>query len=272
MNNIKELPIGIFDSGVGGLTVVKELQAQLPGEAFIYLGDTARYPYGPRSPEIIKQFALECSSYLLKQPLKVLIIACNTASANAVGLLRKNFTLPIIEVITPGAQLAAESTRIGKVGIIGTTATIQSSAYIKALLKFDPRLKTFSQACPLFVALAEEGWISGEVPKLITQHYLKDLIRAQIDTLIMGCTHYPLLKAVIGETMGKEVQLIDSAYATVNVLKKYLKENGLLSDRIGPLPNKYYVTDAPDRFARVGSHFLNKELNDVQKIFIDKQS
>ncbi|MBN2542905.1 glutamate racemase [bacterium] len=262
----ENLPIGVFDSGVGGLTVVKEIYRKLPNEIIIYLGDTARYPYGPRSPEIIRKFATQLTNYLLKQKVKIIIIACNTASAVAVDSLNGGCGIPLIDVIKPGASAAVSSTKNGKIGIIGTTATVNSKAYENAIIKLNPQIQTYSRACPLFVPLAEEGWTTGNVVSLVAEEYLQVFKNTNIDTLILGCTHYPLLRGIIQETVGGEVKLIDSATATVDRLVEYLHRNGLQRSSNEPGRDFFYVTDAPQRFAEVGSSFLERRIEEVQKI------
>ncbi|KPJ65140.1 glutamate racemase, partial [candidate division WOR-1 bacterium DG_54_3] len=207
-------PIGIFDSGVGGLTVAKKIFQLLPKEDVIYFGDTARYPYGPRSKEIVKKLSVQNINFLLNQKVKLIVVACNTASALALDDLEEYHEMPMIGVIKPGASAAVKATRIGRIGVIGTLGTISSEAYQKAIYEIDPQKKVYSAACPLFVALAEEGYINKEATYLIAQTYLAPLIKRKVDTLVLGCTHYPLLKKVVSKTMGKEVKLIDSAEET----------------------------------------------------------
>lgn len=273
-------PIGIFDSGVGGLTVAKKIFQLLPKEDVIYFGDTARYPYGPRSKEIVKKLSVQNMNFLLSQQVKLIVVACNTASALALDDLEGYQEVPMIGVIKPGASAAVKATRIGRIGVIGTLGTISSEAYQKAIHKIDPQKKVYSVACPLFVALAEEGYINKEATHLIAQTYLAPLIKRKVDTLVLGCTHYPLLKKVISKTMGKEVKLIDSAEETAVEVERVLTEKGLLK-RINKIPfRKFYVSDIPDRFVEVGERFLSEgspasgggkdKITEVERIDIEK--
>ncbi|MFQ6003167.1 MAG: glutamate racemase [Candidatus Zixiibacteriota bacterium] len=269
-------PIGIFDSGVGGLTVAKRIFRLLPKEDVIYFGDTARYPYGPRSEEIVKKFSGQNINFLLSRKVKFIVVACNTASALALDDLvpwihRKKYQkIPMIGVIKPGAFASVQATKNGKIGVIGTLGTISSGAYQKAIHKIDPRMKVYSVACPLFVALAEEGYINKEATYLIAQEYLEPLIKRKVDTLVLGCTHYPLLKKVISKIMGKEVKLIDSAEKTAMEVKRVLAQKGLLK-RANKMPfRKFFVSDVPDRFVEVGERFLKDKITEVKRIDIEK--
>lgn len=285
-----QAPIGIFDSGVGGLTVAKKIFQILPKEDVIYFGDTARYPYGPRSKESVKKFSLQNINFLLSQKVKCIVVACNTASALALDDLEKDHKIPMIGVVKPGALAAAKATRNGKIGVIGTLGTISSGAYKKAIHEIDPQKKVYSVACPLFVALAEEGYIDKKATHLIAQEYLGPLIKKKVDTLVLGCTHYPLLKKVISKTMGKEVKLIDSAEEAAIEVKKALSQKGLLkrvnlktqnSGKSGKTPfRRFYVSDVPDRFVEVGERFLSEgspafgggkdKITQVERIDIEK--
>ncbi|MCK4385293.1 MAG: glutamate racemase [candidate division Zixibacteria bacterium] len=282
-----QAPIGIFDSGVGGLTVAKRIFQLLPNEDVIYFGDTARYPYGPRSKEIIKKFSAQNINFLLSQKVKFIVVACNTASALALNDLEEHQKIPMIGVIKPGASASVKATKNGRIGVIGTLGTISSGAYQKAIHKIDPQKKVYSVACPLFVALAEEGYINKEATYLIAQGYLEPLIKSKVDTLVLGCTHYPLLKKVISKIMGKEVKLIDSAEKTAMEVKKVLAEKGLLkkanlkTQKSGKTPfRKFFVSDIPDRFVEVGERFLSEgspafgggkdKITEVKRIDIEK--
>jgi glutamate racemase len=248
--------IGIFDSGVGGLTVLKELVAALPQEHTIYLGDTARVPYGIRSPETVTRYSFENTQFLLAQEIKMLVVACNTASAISLGAVKKEFPLPVIGVLEPGARAAVASTRARRIGIIGTEATVASGAYEKAIHVLAPEIKVFSYACPLFVPLVEEGWFDNEVTELAARRYLEPLRASGIDTLVLGCTHYPLLKKVIGRVIGEGIALIDSATETAKEVADVLgKLRWERSDR-GDAVRRYFVTDSPARFERIGKLFL----------------
>ncbi len=263
---MRDSPIGVFDSGVGGLTVVKELIKELPKEDIIYFGDTARVPYGTKSPSTVKRYSIENTLFLLKFNVKLLVIACNTSSAIGLSLLQKFFSIPIIGVIKPGAKAAIRSTRNSRVGVIGTHATISSGAYEREIKHLNNNVKVLGQSCPLFVPLVEEGWIKDEIAKSVAVKYLAPLKKKKIDTLILGCTHYPLLRPIIQDVMGKDVKLVDSAEETAKEAKDLLEECGLKSDskRKGSL--KFYISDEPDKFALVGKRFLGRNVGSVEKI------
>ncbi|MEW5746656.1 MAG: glutamate racemase [Nitrospirota bacterium] len=258
-------PIGIFDSGIGGLTVLKEISRILPQERIIYLGDTARVPYGIRSPETVTRYSFECSGFLIQQEIKLLVVACNTVSAISLASIRENVSIPVIGVIEPGARAAAAATRSGKIGIIGTETTIRSSAYVKAIQALDKDLEAFGMACPLFVPLVEEGWTDGPIARMVVEKYLSGMVDKEVDTLVLGCTHYPLLKGVIQEVMG-EVRLIDSAVETALVVQRMLADTDLLGPSGDPAPTRFFVTDSPDKFIAVGERFLQKRIEDIDKI------
>ena len=263
-------PIGIFDSGVGGLTVAKKIFQLLPNENVIYFGDTGRYPYGPRSKGIVKRFSFQNVNFLLRQKVKFIVVACNTASAFALEELRKNYDIPLIGVVEPGATAAIKATRNGKIGVIGTVGTIDSKAYQKAIHRQAPQLKVYSIPCPLFVSLAEEGYLNQKATHLIAKEYLSPLTNKQVDTLVLGCTHYPLLKKVISRIMGRKVKLIDSAEETAREVKNLLKHHRLLRNSVGKSFRKFYVSDVPDRFVEVGERFLKDRVTKVKRIDIDK--
>lgn len=251
--------IGIFDSGIGGLTVLKEIVSRLPHENTIYLGDTARVPYGIRSPETVTRYSFENTRFLLSQEIKVLVVACNTASAVSLDAVKNAFPIPVIGVIEPGARAAARATRSGKIGVIGTEATIGSRAYERAINNLDPAIEVHSLACPLFVPLVEEGWTDNDVAELVAMKYLAGLRRQGIDTLVLGCTHYPLLKPVINRVMGPEIVLIDSATETAMEVEGLLDKLGLRRQGQEGVARRYYVTDAPHRFERIGKLFLGDD-------------
>ncbi len=253
-------PIGIFDSGIGGLTVAKEIIKQLPNESIIYIGDTARVPYGPRSKEIVTKFALEMVDFLLKRKVKCLVVACNTISATCLYEIEKLSKIPVIGVVKPAVKKAVKVTRNKKIGVIGTQGTIKSKAYENEIKNLDPRIQVFSVGCPLFVPLAEEGLHKHEATKLVAEDYLEGLVENNIDTLILGCTHYPLLYETIAETIGKKVNLVDSAQPTTEELKKMLEEKAFLSDG-NNLQYEFFVTDAPDRVLEVAGRFFGSKLN-----------
>ncbi len=252
--------IGIFDSGVGGLTVLKEIVAKLPDENIIYLGDTARVPYGIRSPETVTRYCFENTSFLLTQEIKLLVIACNTATAVSLEAVKKEFPLPVIGVLEPGARAAAAATKSRVVGIIGTEATIGSGAYERAIKRLAPDIQVVSIACPLFVPLVEEGWTDNDVALLVAEKYLAPFRDAGIDTLVLGCTHYPLLKAAISHAIGPQIRLIDSATETAKEVESILLKLKWRGSGRGEGIRKYFVTDTPQRFEMIGKRFLGDTL------------
>jgi glutamate racemase len=259
-------PIGVFDSGIGGLTVVRELMRQLPDESIIYFGDTARVPYGPKSPDTVLRYSREIVSLLDAQGVKAIVIACNTATAHALPALRRELSLPIIGVIEPGARAAAAATKSGRVGVIGTAGTIKSGAYETEIKRILPDAFVFSQACPLFVPLAEEGWTEDEATMLIAERYLTPVAEARTDTLVLGCTHYPLLKGAIGRVVGREVRLIDSAEETARQTAEILRSKNLQASEKGNARYRFIASDAPETFLRVGSRFLGSAIDRVETI------
>lgn len=263
--NSNKRPIGVFDSGVGGLTVVKELMHHLPNEDIVYFGDTARVPYGSKSKQTIVRFSVENALFLLRYNVKMIVVACNTASSVAIGVLRKNFKVPVIGVIAPGAIEAASLTSNKKVGVIGTSTTIRSSSYKKELLKSDSSIKVFSKSCPLFVPLAEEGWLNKKITTDIIKEYLSSFKSKGIDTLILGCTHYPLLKKAITKTMGKRIRLIDSAAATAKAIGKLLVQKNIATEAKSKAKLRFFISDEPDQFKSIGEKFLGRKLKHVKK-------
>ena len=264
-------PIGIFDSGVGGLTVYREIRSALPQEDILYLGDTARVPYGIRSPQTVLKYATANTNFLKQQNIKLLIIACNTASAVAMQTLSKIYhDIPIIDVVQPGARRAAAVTRNRRIGVIGTEATIRSSAYEQAIQHIDHTIKVFGRACPLFVPLAEEGWYSCDDPiaMLTAQRYLAFFHGMNIDTLVLGCTHYPILKEVIQATLGEKIELVDSAEETARETVAVLEHFGLRRRNGTGGADTFFVTDVPTRFIETGSRFLGRELRNVHLVDI----
>jgi len=267
---VLERAIGIFDSGVGGLTVLKALLQVLPGEQLFYLGDTARVPYGTKSPGTVLRYAQEAAEFLVQQRVKMLVVACNTASAVAVDVLEQRFSLPVVGVIEPGARKAAFVTKNRRVGVIGTEGTIRSGAYSRAICAVDAEIEVFSAACPLFVPLVEEGWAEHKVATLAAREYLAPLIAQNIDTLVLGCTHYPLLKKTLQRILGPQVQLIDSAAETAHLVAGLLGERNVLRSS-DALPHRYFVTDESTRFKRVGGAFVGAELHDVTQIDLESE-
>ncbi len=258
--------IGVFDSGVGGLTVVKELMRLLPNENIVYFGDTARVPYGIKSKETIIKFSLENILFLLKQDVKTIVIACNTSSSAALPILKRHFKIPIIGVIGPGAKEAIYATRNNRIGVIATKATINSHAYEHEIKRLNPNIKVFNQACPLLVPLAEEGWAHRKETYDIANFYLAPFKKAGIDTLILGCTHYPLLKDVFRKVLGDSVRLIDSALQVAYETKEILATEGLLSSKKGQSKYLFYVSDELQQFKKVAKNFLGKNIDNLRKV------
>ncbi|MCD4812538.1 glutamate racemase [bacterium] len=260
--------IGIFDSGVGGLTVVKAIRKKLPKEDLIYLGDTARTPYGSKAGETVVRFTRQCIRYLMQHKIKALVVACNTASAYTLPMLRRNFKIPIIGVIQPGAHAAVASCIQGPIGVIGTKATVKSNAYTESIQRLNHKCRVVSQSCPLLVPLVEEGWLDGPIPKNIIKTYLSPMLRKEIRSLILGCTHYPALKPVLQKVCGKRVRIIDSAEEVAKALEIILDAKGLRNMRETSGKQKYLVTDIPEQFIRVGSTILGRPISNVQRIAV----
>ncbi|HEV7214835.1 MAG TPA: glutamate racemase [Chloroflexota bacterium] len=253
-------PIGVFDSGLGGLTVVRQLMHDLPHEQIVYLGDTARVPYGSRSPEIVRKFARQDAYFLAGRNVKYIVIACNTASAQAEPDLVQRLAIPVMGVIEPGADAAVAATRNGSIGVIGTLGTIASGAYQRAITARRPQTQIVAQACPLFVPLAEEGAQESEAASLIARDYLLPLLERAVDSLILGCTHYPILASVIAKTVGLDVQLIDPGIALAQALAGDLAARGLRAEGDRPAPHQYYVTDRSVHFQELAERFLGSSL------------
>jgi glutamate racemase len=262
---MKNRPIGIFDSGVGGLTVVKQIFKRLPNESIIYLGDTARVPYGTKSPETIKKYSVENSDFLLKHNVKLIVVACNTASSTSMEELIKHVRVPVVGVIKPGARKAVEVTRNNKIGVIGTYTTIRSKAYVKEIKNISPQIDVVSKPCPLFVPLVEEGWLREKATFAIAEKYLASLRNKGIDTLVLGCTHYPLLKQVIAKVMGKKVKIIDSASSVADEVYTILMSMGELSKGNKKPRHKFFATDAVEHFVRIGEKFLGTKINKAER-------
>jgi len=261
-----EFPIGVFDSGIGGLTVARALMRHLPHENILYFGDTARVPYGVKSADTIVQYAVQIVDFLLERQVKLLIVACNTMAAVAASAIRARSPVPVLDVIEVGAQVAAQSTHNRRVGVIGTLATIHSGAYNVAIHGHDPTIAIHSQACPLFVPLVEEGWLDHPVTLLTAQEYLAPVLSQGIDTLVLGCTHYPLLQPLLEGVAGNGVQLIDSAAATAARAGTLLTQLGLRNPGSATPEHQFYVTDVPQRFQSVGERFLGKVLGHIQLV------
>jgi len=261
-----DAPIGVFDSGIGGLTVVRELIRQLPNESIIYFGDTARVPYGPKSPDTVLRYSREIVDFLKGEGVKTVVVACNTATAHALPALREENELPIVGVIEPGSRAAARATRSKSVGVIGTQGTINSRAYERAITAAAPDAQITALACPLFVPLVEEGWLDTKVTRLVAEEYLEPFNKTHVDTLVLGCTHYPLLKSVIGSVVGRDVRLIDSAEETAAETAVTLKEAGLAHAETNSARYRFIASDAPEQFLRVGGRFLGSSIDRVETV------
>ena len=270
MSNDKTNPIGIFDSGIGGLTVVKKIDKYLPNENNIYFGDTARVPYGAKSNSTVIEYSIQDAQFLVNQNIKLLIVACNTASSVALNALKEKFDIPIIGMIEPGAQMALEKSKSGKIGVIGTYATINNKAYSNEIKKLDASAKVFEKACPLFVPLAEEGWTDHKATYAVAEEYFGELKEHKIDTLILGCTHYPILIKAIQDVIGHDVALIDSGTAAARQVKKYLTENNYQNDSGKKSSDKFFVSDVPTKFIEVAQRFLGREINEISKIDLEE--
>jgi glutamate racemase len=257
-------PVGIFDSGIGGLTVAHAVMQQLPHESVTYFGDTARVPYGPKSPDTVRRYSREIASFLVDQGVKTLVVACNTATAHALPTLRESLTIPVLGVIDPGARAAVRATRNGHVGVIGTAGTIKSGAYERALRALEPSLRVTVRACPLFVPLVEEGWVDHEATRLVAREYLAPLLREEVDTLVLGCTHYPLLKQVIADVLGADVALIDSAEETARETAAVLKEERLTATAGTTGSHRFIASDDPLMFLQLGQRFLGDAIESVE--------
>lgn len=264
--------IGLFDSGVGGLTVLREIMHSIPQEDTLYFGDTARVPYGTKSPETVTRYACEIASFLMKRDIKLLVVACNTASAVALPTLKRLLTIPVVGVIAPGALRATQVTRSGNIGVIGTAGTVRSGAYTREIKRLKPDAEVVARACPLFVPLAEEGWTDNQVARLTAQTYLQEFKESGVDTLVLGCTHYPLLKSLIADVMGPEVMLVDSAEETARTVAAILADKKLLRTAPENGRHSYFVTDIPAGFVKVGNRFLGGKLGDVFQVSLDEEA
>ncbi len=263
---IADRAIGVFDSGIGGLTVLKALAELMPNEDFIYLGDTARLPYGTKSAEVIRRYSRENTEFLLAKGIKVLVVACNTSSAVALDDIARQTSVPVIGVIEPGARAAVKLSRSGKIGVIGTEATIGSGAYTATIRRMRPRAEIYTRACPLLVPLVEEGYLDNQIAEQVVAHYLGSLKSSGIDTLLLGCTHYPLLRDIIQRVLGDRVRIVDSATTTAAAVRDLLAAQrlGRKAGRGGT--SSFFVTEAPDRFVRVGRRFLGPQVESAVRI------
>ena len=266
MQTDSQQPIGVFDSGIGGLTVVRALMERLPFENIVYFGDTARVPYGVKSVETIAHYTTQIAQFLLEKNVKLLIIACNTMAAVAAQTVRDMSPVPVLDVIEAGAWAAVEASKTQQIGVIGTPTTVNSNTYARAIHSLTPHARIYSQACPLFVPLVEEGWLDHEVTRLTALEYLKPVIAEHIDTLVLGCTHYPLIKPLLQEVMGGEVKLVDSAEAMANRTAALLTELHLANTRHTPPNYEYYVTDVPVKFQTIGERFLGRSLSHLHVV------
>lgn len=262
-------PIGIFDSGIGGLTVVKEVMDLLPNENIVYFGDTARVPYGTKSRAVVTKYAFQCINFLLEKDVKAIVIACNTASAASLGDAQAAYDMPIIGVVEPGALTVCKQTKTKEIAIIGTEGTVGSGAYEQAINQIDNTVRIFLKACPMFVPIAEEGWQNTDIARLTTERYLGSLLRENIDALVMACTHYPLLEKTIQGVVGNKIKLINPAYETARALQAMLgKEDLKAIEQKGTC--QYFVSDNPSKFKKVGESFLQKPIIKVEKIEIER--
>jgi glutamate racemase len=259
-------PIGVFDSGIGGLTVAREIMRRLPHESLIYFGDTARVPYGNKSPDTVRRYSREIMDLLLGRGVKLVVVACNTASAHALEDLRSKGPVPVIGVVEPGARAAVAATLTGSIGVIGTAGTIRSGAYERAIRALRPAARVTQQACPLFVPLVEEGWLDRPATRLVAHEYLDALTKDGIDTLVLGCTHYPLLKPLLAEVMGKDIRLIDSAEATAQTVADKLDADGLRAPEDSRGTCHFIVSDAPGQFEKIGAGFLGEPVRDIELV------
>jgi glutamate racemase len=265
---VNPAPIGIFDSGLGGLTVAHAIIEGLPSEATVYFGDTARVPYGPKSAETVRRYSLEIMEWLLGQGVKAVVIACNTSTAHGLEVLQSASPVPVIGVIEPGARAAVAASGGRPIGVIGTAGTIQSGAYERAIRRLAPGMEVFSRACPLFVPLVEEGWLDHPATRVVATEYLAPLLEAGVGTVVLGCTHYPLLKPLLERVLGPQVNLIDGAQETARTVAETLIQRGLEAPhrRPGGAIHRFAVSDDPDRFLAVGARFLGERLSAAEVV------
>jgi glutamate racemase len=267
----RDAAIGVFDSGIGGLTVLRAIQRALPQERYVYLGDTARLPYGAKSAETVTRYAIQATRSLMRYDVKMVVIACNTATAVALPVVRAALDpVPVIGVVDPGAKAAVAASATGRIGVLATEGTVRGGAYVRAIHALKPTALVAQTPCPLFVALAEEGWTEGDVPRLAAERYVRPLVvQEKVDTLVLGCTHFPLLASAIAAAAGPGVTLVDSAETTAAEVRSALSSRGLLSDDASPGGVKFLATDAPGRFARVGAAFLGQSISESDVDLID---
>lgn len=259
-------PIGVFDSGIGGLTVAREIMRQLPGERIVYFGDTARVPYGPKSPDTVRRYSLEIAEFLLAQGVKAIVVACNTATAHALEVLRAGCPVPVVGVVEPGARAAVAASTGHRIGVIGTVGTVRSGAYERAIRALAPDADVQARPCPLFVALVEEGWLAHPATRLIADEYLAPMRAHGVDSLVLGCTHYPLLKPLLADVMGGDVRLIDSAEETAAETGRVLTARGIRAPAGSAPAHRFVASDAPEHFAALAGRFLGTPLEHVETV------
>jgi glutamate racemase len=262
-------PIGVFDSGIGGLTVARAMFDLLPNESILYFGDTARVPYGPKSRNTVQRYSREAAAFLLSRDVKMVVIACNTATAHAYETLRDELPVPVVGVVEPGARTAARASRTGRIGVIGTAGTIASGAYDLAVRRLVENARVYAQPCPLFVPLIEEGWTDREATRLVAEEYVKPLRAVDIDVLILGCTHYPLISNILQAALGDGVKLVDSALETAREVQRILTDSDLLRTDPEPPEHEFVASDSPIRFREVGRRFLGGKILDVEKVDVE---
>lgn len=263
-----DAPVGVFDSGVGGLTVLDAFRRRLPGESTVYLGDTARLPYGPKSPETVRRYARECADFLLARGVKMLVVACNTASARALPGLEEEVEVPVVGVVLAGAREAVERSRAGRIGVIGTRGTIESGAYQDAIRERRPDAFVRGVACPLFVPLVEEGWTDDEVARLTAERYLSPLLAEEVDALLLGCTHYPHLRTLLRRVAGEGVELVEPARATADEAARRLDDLGLAAPGVEPPTRRYFVTDDAERFRSLAGAWMGEEIEHLEQVVV----
>lgn len=265
-------PVGVFDSGIGGLTVLAALRRLLPEESTVYLGDTARVPYGPKSSETVRRYFLEAARFLVDRGVKLIVVACNTASARALPELGGRLEVPVVGVIEPGARAATEASASGRVGIIGTRGTVESGAYQEAIRALRPEARVEAAPCPLFVSLVEEGWTEGEVARLTAERYLEPLLSAGIDTLLLGCTHYPHLAPLLSEVAGPGVTLVGPAEATAEAVAAALEGREAAAPAGHAAEHRYYVTDDAGRFRSLASRWMGEAIDHLEEVSLEASS
>ena len=267
-NDMDKRPIGIFDSGIGGLTVFKELKKILPQEDIVYFGDTARVPYGNKSKDTVIRFSIQNANFLISLNVKMIVVACNTSSSYSLPMLKRRYNIPVVGVVGPGTKEAASITKNMKIGVMGTKATIASGVYESELRRIKPKADVTSVSCPLLVPLVEEGWLKGDITIAIANRYLRSFKKKNVDTVILGCTHYPLLKSIIRRVLGKDVSIIDSATQVAKMVKHIMHKKKLCAGKRDRGRYRFYVSDEPGLFRKIGTRFLGGKIVDVKKVDI----